>query len=100
MYRIFHLELNLKIMVIIEKLTQNVVKLEFDDLAFGILCCINRNNQFANNSMEGCYYLPGFFEWVDPSEYESMLTKWSTEYGVDLFNKETYVKGLSPFTSK
>lgn len=87
-------------MVIKEKFTNNVVKLEFDDLAFGLLCCINRNKHFENSNMEGSYFLPGFFEWLEPSQYESMLTKWSTEYSVDLFDRNTYKKGLSPFTSK
>jgi len=87
-------------MIILEKFTQNEVKLQFDDLAYGLLSCINRNKTFKQNNMEGCYTLPGFFEWVDPSQYESMLKSWSTEYGVDLFCTETYKKGLSPFTRK
>jgi hypothetical protein len=87
-------------MVIREKFTDKVVKLEFEDLAFGMLCCINRNKQFANNNMQGCYYLPGFFEWLEPSEYEKTLSKWSVEYSIDLLDRATYVKGLSPFTSK
>ena len=85
-------------MVIVEKITSNQVKLEFDDIAFGLLSCINRNKAFSN--MEGCYSLSGLFEWIHPSEYESLLSKWSTEYGVNLFDRNTYVKGLSPFTSK
>lgn len=87
-------------MVIKEKFTNNVIKLEFDDIAFGLLSCINRNKLFRESNIEGCYSLSGLFEWVHPDEYESMLKRWSTEHGIDLLNKETYVKGLSPFTSK
>lgn len=87
-------------MVIVEKITSNQVKLEFDDIAFGLLSCINRNKAFSNSNMEGCYSLSNMFEWIHPSEYESLLSKWSTEYGVNLFDRETYAKGLSPFTSK
>jgi hypothetical protein len=87
-------------MIIVEKHTSNQVKLEFNDIAFGLLSCINRNKSFRNSNMEGCYSLSGLFEWIHPSEYESLLSKWSTEHGVDLFDKSTYVNGLSPFTSK
>jgi hypothetical protein len=87
-------------MIILEKFTKNKVKLEFDDLAFGLYCCIERNRAFSNSNMEGCYYLPGFFEWVDPSDYKPMLEKWSEEYQVNLLDKDTYIKGLSPFTRK
>jgi hypothetical protein len=87
-------------MIILEKFTQNRIKLEFDDLAYGLLCCVNRNKRFQESNMQGCYSLPGFFEWVDPSQYESMLKSWSTEYGVDLLCRDTYEKELSPFTRK
>jgi hypothetical protein len=87
-------------MIILEKFTQNRIKLEFDDLAYGLFCCVTRNKRFQESNMQGCYFLPGFFEWVDPSQYESMLLNWSTEYGVDLLCRDTYEKELSPFTRK
>jgi hypothetical protein len=87
-------------MKIIEKFTKKEGKVEFDDLAFGLLCCVNRNKKFKESNIEGCYTLLGFFEWVDPAQYESLLLEWSTEFGVDLFNRKTYELGLSPFTRK
>lgn len=82
-------------MIILEKFTSKEVRLEFDDVAFGMLCAANRNL-----AMQGSWTIVGLFEWIHPDEYESTLKKWSAEHGVDLFAKETYVKGLSPFTSK
>jgi len=87
-------------MIILEKFTQNEVRLEFDDLAYGLFSCVTRNKRFQQSNMQGCYSLPGFFEWVDPNQYESMLLKWSAEHGVDLLDRRTYEKGLSPFTRK
>jgi hypothetical protein len=51
-------------MIIVEKHTSNQVKLEFNDIAFGLRCLVlNRNKQFRNSNMEGCYSLSELFEW-------------------------------------